>query len=142
MIRQPLHALASPRDVLPLCLAPAAPRLETAYLDSGVAVQRPVIRLGGSIFLTRIDPSKPSTSMLLRYRPGWQDLAQALAGAGASGDGKQRFDVYVCTTAERGCVDRKLSPGVTLAAPQQERRRLCPCPASCLQVCARGLAPV
>eukprot|EP00200_Dunaliella_tertiolecta_P007936 CAMPEP_0202376530 /NCGR_PEP_ID=MMETSP1127-20130417/7007_1 /ASSEMBLY_ACC=CAM_ASM_000462 /TAXON_ID=3047 /ORGANISM="Dunaliella tertiolecta, Strain CCMP1320" /LENGTH=841 /DNA_ID=CAMNT_0048974333 /DNA_START=163 /DNA_END=2685 /DNA_ORIENTATION=- len=74
-------------------------RLETAYLEDGSTIQRPVIRLqDGLIILTRIDPLNSKTSMLLRVRPGWNELRAFLAG---ELDRKQRFDVYVCTAAER-----------------------------------------
>jgi RNA polymerase II C-terminal domain phosphatase-like 1/2 len=65
-------------------------RLENAYLEDGSLVQRPVIRLQqGLIILTRIDPLNPKTSMLLRVRPGWNELRAFLAG---EVDGKQRCD--------------------------------------------------
>ncbi|KAL0023988.1 hypothetical protein WJX77_006444 [Trebouxia sp. C0004] len=73
-------------------------KYETARLDSGVA-QRPVIRMQGGIVLTRIDPSVKETSMIMRIRPGWDALRAFLA---PDSKGKRRFDVYVCTAAERG----------------------------------------
>ena len=44
-------------------------------------MNRPVIRLfDSSIILTRVDPRKRETSMLVRPRPGWEDLRAFLAG--------------------------------------------------------------
>ncbi|KAL0054332.1 hypothetical protein WJX82_007216 [Trebouxia sp. C0006] len=73
-------------------------KYETARLDTGLA-QRPVIRMQGGIVLTRIDPSVKETSMIMRIRPGWDALRAFLA---PDPKGKRRFDVYVCTAAERG----------------------------------------
>jgi hypothetical protein len=43
--------------------------------------------------------------MVMRVRPGWEELRAYLAGeaepALPGGRPKQRFDVYVCTAAER-----------------------------------------
>lgn len=51
-------------------------------------MQRPVVRLENNlVVLTRIDPSNRSTSMIMRIRPGWEELRQYLAG---EADGKQR----------------------------------------------------
>ncbi len=53
--------------------------LEDAYMDNGSMVQRPVIRTGdGAVVLTRIDPNRKETSMLLRPRPGWHALRAIL----------------------------------------------------------------
>jgi RNA polymerase II C-terminal domain phosphatase-like 1/2 len=96
-----------------------------AYLEDGTSVVRPVVRLGNGLFLTRIDPAIRQTSMLVRFRPGWQDLRKALAGETA--DGKQRFDVYVCTAAERGYaleVWRLLDESGRIIPQDQRRRRI------------------
>jgi hypothetical protein len=63
--------------------------MENAELEDGNTVQRPVIRLpNGLIILTRIDPLNSKTSMLLRVRPGWNELRAFLAG---EVDNKQRY---------------------------------------------------
>lgn len=63
---------------------PALPgpcRYEEALLEDGTAVDRPVIRLDQPpVMLTRIDPAKKETSMILRPRPGWEELRSYLAG--------------------------------------------------------------
>ena len=66
--------------------------METALREDGTTVQRPIIRLNlnrqfSNVVLTRIDPLNRNTSMLLRIRPGWEDLRRYLAG---DFDGKQR----------------------------------------------------
>ena len=44
-------------------------------------MQRPVLRhLKHSFILTRIVPEDPSTSMLIRLRPGWEELRMAILG--------------------------------------------------------------
>lgn len=63
-------------------------RMEAAPLEDGSTVQRPVIKLqNGLVLLTRIDPLNSKTSMLLRVRPGWNELRAFLAG---ELDNKQR----------------------------------------------------
>ncbi|KAG2567617.1 hypothetical protein PVAP13_7NG336900 [Panicum virgatum] len=58
---------------------------------------RPVIRLQEkNIILTRINPSIRDTSVLVRLRPAWDDLRSYLIARG-----RKRFEVYVCTMAER-----------------------------------------
>uniref|UniRef100_A0ACD5USP8 Uncharacterized protein n=1 Tax=Avena sativa TaxID=4498 RepID=A0ACD5USP8_AVESA len=58
---------------------------------------RPIIRLQEkSIILTRINPSIKDTSVLVRLRPAWDDLRSYLIARG-----RKRFEVYVCTMAER-----------------------------------------
>jgi len=69
-------------------------RPETAYTDKGSKVQRPVIHLPDGSIITRIDPQDPKTSTLVRVRPGWNDLRAYLLE-------KNRFDIYVCTHANR-----------------------------------------
>lgn len=58
---------------------------------------RPIIRLQEKhIILTRINPSIRDTSVLVRLRPAWDDLRNYLIARG-----RKRFEVYVCTMAER-----------------------------------------
>ncbi|XP_010256579.1 PREDICTED: RNA polymerase II C-terminal domain phosphatase-like 2 isoform X5 [Nelumbo nucifera] len=58
---------------------------------------RPVIRLQErNIVLTRINPEIRDTSVLVRLRPAWEDLKSYLTAKG-----RKRFEVYVCTMAER-----------------------------------------
>ncbi|KAF8402673.1 hypothetical protein HHK36_010762 [Tetracentron sinense] len=60
-------------------------------------VIRPVIRLQErNIVLTRINPEIRDTSVLVRLRPAWEDLRSYLTAKG-----RKRFEVYVCTMAER-----------------------------------------
>ncbi|XP_044967258.1 RNA polymerase II C-terminal domain phosphatase-like 1 isoform X2 [Hordeum vulgare subsp. vulgare] len=65
--------------------------------DNHQPMIRPVIRLQErSIILTRINPSIRDTSVLVRLRPAWDDLRSYLIARG-----RKRFEVYVCTMAER-----------------------------------------
>ncbi|EXC23668.1 hypothetical protein L484_015578 [Morus notabilis] len=58
---------------------------------------RPIIRLPEkNIVLTRINPEIRDTSVLVRLRPAWEDLRSYLTAKG-----RKRFEVYVCTMAER-----------------------------------------
>lgn len=58
---------------------------------------RPIIRLHEkNIILTRVNPSIRDTSVLVRLRPAWEDLRSYLTAKG-----RKRFEVYVCTMAER-----------------------------------------
>lgn len=60
-------------------------------------VVRPIIRLNErNIVLTRINPEVRDTSVLVRLRPAWDDLRSYLTARG-----RRRFEVYVCTMAER-----------------------------------------
>lgn len=60
-------------------------------------IVRPVIRLKErNIVLTRINPEIRDTSVLVRLRPAWEDLRSYL-----NARGRKRFEVYVCTMAER-----------------------------------------
>ncbi|KAK9124472.1 hypothetical protein Sjap_014074 [Stephania japonica] len=60
-------------------------------------VFRPIIRLPEkNIVLTRINPEIRDTSVLVRLRPAWEDLRSYLTAKG-----RKRFEVYVCTMAER-----------------------------------------
>ncbi|EOA15976.1 hypothetical protein CARUB_v10004071mg [Capsella rubella] len=58
---------------------------------------RPLIRLQEkNIILTRINPMNRDTSVLVRMRPSWEELRSYLTAKG-----RKRFEVYVCTMAER-----------------------------------------
>ncbi|XP_019186907.1 PREDICTED: RNA polymerase II C-terminal domain phosphatase-like 2 isoform X2 [Ipomoea nil] len=65
--------------------------------DGHECILRPVIRLQEkNIVLTRINPENRDTSVLVRLRPAWDDLKTYLTAKG-----RKRFEVYVCTMAER-----------------------------------------
>ncbi|GMH39886.1 hypothetical protein BSKO_07790 [Bryopsis sp. KO-2023] len=94
--------------------------------DDGVVFQRQVVRLSEDCVYTRIDPDRSETSMLIRIRPGWQELRKYLVGEGAT-DRKQRFKVSVCTAAERGYALeawRLLDPSRELIPPDQRINRV------------------
>ncbi|KAF5764995.1 putative protein-serine/threonine phosphatase [Helianthus annuus] len=68
-----------------------------ALSDNHQTVVRPLIRLREkNIILTRINPLIRDTSVLVRLRPAWEDLRSYLIARG-----RKRFEVYVCTMAER-----------------------------------------
>ncbi|KAJ8761413.1 hypothetical protein K2173_001544 [Erythroxylum novogranatense] len=68
-----------------------------ALSDSHQSIVRPLIRLQEkNIILTRINPQIRDTSVLVRLRPAWEDLRSYLTARG-----RKRFEVYVCTMAER-----------------------------------------
>ncbi|GJY78067.1 RNA polymerase II C-terminal domain phosphatase-like protein 1 [Tanacetum coccineum] len=68
-----------------------------ALSDSHQSFSRPLIRLPEkNIILTRINPTIRDTSVLVRLRPNWEDLRSYLMARG-----RKRFEVYVCTMAER-----------------------------------------
>ncbi|XP_004293503.1 PREDICTED: RNA polymerase II C-terminal domain phosphatase-like 1 isoform X1 [Fragaria vesca subsp. vesca] len=68
-----------------------------ALSDSHQPIIRPLIRLQEkNIILTRINPQIRDTSVLVRLRPAWEDLRSYLTARG-----RKRFEVYVCTMAER-----------------------------------------
>ncbi|XP_062095251.1 RNA polymerase II C-terminal domain phosphatase-like 2 [Humulus lupulus] len=79
---------------------------------------RPVIRLQDkNIVLTRINPEIRDTSVLVRLRPAWEDLRSYLTARG-----RKRFEVYVCTMAERDYaleMWRLLDPGSHLIGLKQ-----------------------
>ncbi|PPR95420.1 hypothetical protein GOBAR_AA25232 [Gossypium barbadense] len=65
--------------------------------DNHQPIIRPLIRLQEkNIILTRINPQIRDTSVLVRLRPAWEDLRSYLTARG-----RKRFEVYVCTMAER-----------------------------------------
>ncbi|XVF87514.1 hypothetical protein PTKIN_Ptkin18bG0126200 [Pterospermum kingtungense] len=68
-----------------------------ALSDNHQTIIRPLIRLEEkNIILTRINPQIRDTSVLVRLRPAWEDLRSYLTARG-----RKRFEVYVCTMAER-----------------------------------------
>lgn len=68
-----------------------------AFSDNHPPIVRPLIRLQDrNIILTRINPLIRDTSVLVRLRPAWEDLRNYLTAKG-----RKRFEVYVCTMAER-----------------------------------------
>ncbi|KAM0072582.1 putative protein-serine/threonine phosphatase [Helianthus debilis subsp. tardiflorus] len=68
-----------------------------ALSDNHQTLVRPLIRLQEkNIILTRINPQIRDTSVLVRLRPAWEDLRSYLIARG-----RKRFEVYVCTMAER-----------------------------------------
>ncbi|KAK1283424.1 RNA polymerase II C-terminal domain phosphatase-like 1 [Acorus calamus] len=65
--------------------------------DSHQQIIRPLIRFQDkNIILTRINPGIRDTSVLVRLRPAWEELRSYLTARG-----RKRFEVYVCTMAER-----------------------------------------
>ncbi|KAI0509772.1 hypothetical protein KFK09_010368 [Dendrobium nobile] len=60
-------------------------------------IKRPVIRLQErNIVLTRVNPEIRDTSVFVKLRPAWEELRSYLTAKG-----RKRFEVYVCTMAER-----------------------------------------
>ncbi|KAJ4977872.1 hypothetical protein NE237_008652 [Protea cynaroides] len=86
-------------------------------------VVRPVIRLEEkNIVLTRINPEIRDTSVLVRLRPAWEDLKSYLTAKG-----RKRFEVYVCTMAERDYaleIWRLLDPEAHLISSMQLLERV------------------
>ncbi|KAL6992601.1 RNA polymerase II C-terminal domain phosphatase-like 1 [Sarracenia purpurea var. burkii] len=84
-----------------------------ALAEKHEPVVRPLIRLQDkSIILTRINPLIRDTSVLVRLRPAWEELRNYLTARG-----RKRFEVYVCTMAERDYaleMWRLLDPGSNL----------------------------
>ncbi|CAH9141707.1 unnamed protein product [Cuscuta epithymum] len=73
------------------------PEVFPALSDSHQPIVRPLVRLlDKNIILTRINPLIRDTSVLVRLRPAWDDLRGYLIAKG-----RKRFEVYVCTMAER-----------------------------------------
>ena len=112
-----------------------------APAEDAAAPPRPVLRLPSGVVLTRIDPARRDTSMLVRVRPGWDDLRAFLTGgdrssrreaaggadAGAEALPAPRFDVFVCTLSEKGYARemwRLLDPDGQLIAPAARGARL------------------
>ncbi|RCV28211.1 hypothetical protein SEVIR_5G392800v4 [Setaria viridis] len=86
-------------------------------------VFRPVIRLPDrNAILTRINPEIRDTSVFVKLRPAWEDLRSYLTAKG-----RKRFEVYVCTMAERDYaleMWRLLDPEGNLISPQQLSERV------------------
>ncbi|KAL3826102.1 hypothetical protein ACJIZ3_022131 [Penstemon smallii] len=86
--------------------------------DGHERVVRPVVRLPEkNIVLTRINPENRDTSVLVRLRPAWEDLKNYLTAKG-----RKRFEVYVCTMAERDYaleIWRLLDPEAHLISSKQ-----------------------
>ncbi|TVU03007.1 hypothetical protein EJB05_51471 [Eragrostis curvula] len=75
----------------------AQPEVVPPLSDNHQPMTRPIIRLQEkNIILTRINPQIRDTSVLVRLRPAWEDLRSYLIARG-----RKRFEVYVCTMAER-----------------------------------------
>ncbi|CAL8462324.1 g1857 [Coccomyxa elongata] len=103
--------------------------VEEAKPEAGMRpVSRAVIRLDNGVILTRIDPDRKETSMLFRTRPGWHKLRLWLEGQDGDSHrpGRQRFEVYVCTAAERQYALeawRHLDPNALLIPMAQRQQR-------------------
>ncbi|XP_047333951.1 RNA polymerase II C-terminal domain phosphatase-like 2 isoform X2 [Impatiens glandulifera] len=86
-------------------------------------VVRPIIRIPEkNTVLTRINPENRDTSVLVRLRPAWEDLRSYLTAKG-----RKRFEVYVCTMAERDYaleMWRLLDPEAHLIHSKQLLRRV------------------
>ncbi|XP_058084156.1 RNA polymerase II C-terminal domain phosphatase-like 1 isoform X2 [Magnolia sinica] len=86
--------------------------------DNHQPIIRPLIRLQEkNIILTRINPVIRDTSVLVRLRPAWEDLRSYLIARG-----RKRFEVYVCTMAERDYaleMWRLLDPDSNLINPKE-----------------------
>ncbi|KAF1002212.1 hypothetical protein AG4045_002631 [Apium graveolens] len=86
--------------------------------ESQKQIIRPVIRLlDRGMVLTRINPEVRDTSVLVRLRPGWEDLRSHLHS-----EERKRFEVYICTMAERNYaleMWRLLDPEAHLIDPKQ-----------------------
>ncbi|MQL77814.1 hypothetical protein Taro_010205 [Colocasia esculenta] len=89
----------------------------------GETIVRPIIRLRDkNIVLTRINPEIRDTSVLVRLRPAWEDLRSYLTAKG-----RKRFEVYVCTMAERDYaleMWRLLDPGAHLISSKELLNRV------------------
>ncbi|GAA0151424.1 protein phosphatase [Lithospermum erythrorhizon] len=95
----------------------------TPTSDGCERVIRPVIRFPEkNVVLTRINPEIRDTSVLVRLRPAWEDLRSYLIAKG-----RRRFEVYVCTMAERDYaleIWRLLDPGANLISLKQLPERV------------------
>ncbi|KAL7102927.1 hypothetical protein ACP275_08G148500 [Erythranthe tilingii] len=89
-----------------------------ALSDNHQTIVRPIIRLQDrNIILTRINPQIRDTSVLVRLRPAWEDLRSYLTARG-----RKRFEVFVCTMAERDYaleMWRLLDPESNLIDPRE-----------------------
>ncbi|CAH8346106.1 unnamed protein product [Eruca vesicaria subsp. sativa] len=76
----------------------AQSELVPALSDDHKPLVRPLIRLQEkNIVLTRINPMKRDTSVLVRLRSSWEELRSYLTAK----EQRKRFEVYVCTMAEK-----------------------------------------
>ncbi|CAH2074573.1 unnamed protein product [Thlaspi arvense] len=86
-------------------------------------VYRPVIRLPEkNTVLTRINPEIRDTSVLVKLRPAWEELRSYLTA-----NTRKRFEVYVCTMAERDYaleMWRLLDPEAHLISLKELRDRI------------------
>ncbi|CAA7061817.1 unnamed protein product [Microthlaspi erraticum] len=86
-------------------------------------VYRPVIRLPEkNTVLTRINPEIRDTSVLVKLRPAWEELRSYLTAKT-----RKRFEVYVCTMAERDYaleMWRLLDPEAHLISLKELRDRI------------------
>ncbi|XP_074585272.1 RNA polymerase II C-terminal domain phosphatase-like 2 isoform X2 [Curcuma longa] len=86
-------------------------------------ITRPVIRMPErNIVLTRINPENRDTSVFVRLRPAWEDLRSYLTAKG-----RRRFEVFVCTMAERDYaleIWRLLDPDSYLISAKQLMDRI------------------
>ncbi|KAG6531628.1 hypothetical protein ZIOFF_005444 [Zingiber officinale] len=86
-------------------------------------ITRPVIRMKErNIVLTRINPENHDTSVFVRLRPAWEDLRSYLTAKG-----RRRFEVFVCTMAERDYaleIWRLLDPDSHLISSKQLMDRI------------------
>ncbi|XP_024012001.1 RNA polymerase II C-terminal domain phosphatase-like 2 [Eutrema salsugineum] len=86
-------------------------------------VYRPVIRLPEkNTVLTRINPEIRDTSVLVKLRPAWEELRSYLTAKS-----RKRFEVYVCTMAERDYaleMWRLLDPEAHLISLKELRDRI------------------
>ncbi|CAI9087501.1 OLC1v1021581C2 [Oldenlandia corymbosa var. corymbosa] len=91
--------------------------------DNHQPIVRPLLRLQEkNIILTRINPQIRDTSVLVRLRPAWEDLRSYLTARG-----RKRFEVYVCTMAERDYaleMWRLLDPESNLINPKELLERI------------------
>ncbi|KAK4745458.1 hypothetical protein SAY87_011770 [Trapa incisa] len=94
-----------------------------ALSDNHQSIVRPLIRMHEkNIILTRINPQIRDTSVLVRLRPAWDDLRNYLTAKG-----RKRFEVYVCTMAERDYaleMWRLLDPEFNLINPKEMLDRI------------------
>ncbi|KAL3627703.1 hypothetical protein CASFOL_029066 [Castilleja foliolosa] len=94
-----------------------------ALSESHQSIVRPLVRLQDrNIILTRINPLIRDTSVLVRLRPAWEDLRSYLTARG-----RKRFEVFVCTMAERDYaleMWRLLDPESNLINPKELLERI------------------
>ncbi|WVZ68105.1 hypothetical protein U9M48_017089 [Paspalum notatum var. saurae] len=98
-------------------------REEVQPVSGQERILRPVIRLPDrNAILTRINPEIRDTSVFVKLRPAWEELRSYLTAKG-----RKRFEVYVCTMAERDYaleMWRLLDPEGNLISSQQLSERV------------------